>query len=316
VSTPEQRLVERIEVVGPEECRIDKYICDTLKLFTRSQIKNRNVKVKVNGREVKLSRKVTEGDTVEVSYDPPISIDIEPEKVDLDIIFENGDVIVLNKPQGVVVHPAPGSYHGTLVQGLMFYLENLSSRFPGEPVRPGVVHRLDKDTSGVIIAAKHPEALEFLSRQFREKTTVKKYIAVVKGQVDRPSGRIETFIARDSRDRKKFAVYENSGKRAVTEFFTLKRFGNMSLVLLVPHTGRTHQLRVHMSSAGHPIAGDPVYGRMSGSFRNFTLMLHALTLEIVLPGENVPRKFTAPVPERFLKISEVRQWFTDYQESL
>ncbi len=316
MSISEQRLVEKVKVKDLEECRIDKYICETLKLFTRSQIKNRNVTVMVNGRKVKLSRKVTEGDTVEVFYDPPVSIDIDPEEVDLDIIFENRDVIVLNKPQGMVVHPAPGNYHGTMVQGLMFYLGNLSRIFPGEPVRPGVVHRLDKDTSGVIIAAKHPEALEFLSRQFREKTTVKKYIAVVKGRMDRSSGRIETFIARDSRDRKKFAVYENSGKKAVTEFFILERLENMSLVMLVPHTGRTHQLRVHMSSVGHPIVGDPVYGRMSGSFRDFTLMLHALTLEIVLPGETVPRKFTAPVPDRFLKINKVRQWFTDYQGSL
>ncbi len=165
----------------------------------------------------------------------------------------------------MVVHPGPGNYHGTLVQGLMFYLENLSRSFPEGSLRPGVVHRLDKDTSGVIIAAKHPESLEFLSRQFREKTAVKKYIAIVKGRIDKRYGRIETFIARDSRDRKRFAVYENSGKKAVTEFFTLERLENLSLVMLVPRTGRTHQLRVHMSSIGHPIAGDPIYSKRSGS---------------------------------------------------
>ncbi len=292
-------MTEEVVVEDVSGCRIDKYIADYLELFTRSQIKNRNVTVKINGEEAKLSKKVFPGDFVEINYTEAESFDVYPEKIPLEILFENEDVIVLNKAQGVVVHPAPGNYHKTLVQGLMYYLSDLSRSFPGEPVRPGVVHRLDKDTSGVIIAAKNPGTLEFLAKQFREKTTEKKYVAFVKGYLKKSKGTIESFITRDQRDRKKFTVSESKGKYALTEYTAVRRSETASLAVLSPKTGRTHQLRVHMLSIGNPIIGDPVYGRISKSFPGFSLMLHAAKLTIRLPGEKDPRMFYAPLPDRF-----------------
>ena len=170
-------MTKTVVVEETEGWRVDKYISDHLGLFTRSQIKNRHLIVRINGRESKMSRRVSPGDVIELSYTEPEQINVRPEKIPLDIIFENDDVIVINKEQGVVVHPAPGNYHETLVQGLMYYLNSLSDNFPDENIRPGVVHRLDKETSGVIIAAKNPNALEFLSNQFWDKTTEKRYIA-------------------------------------------------------------------------------------------------------------------------------------------
>jgi len=288
-----------VTVAGETNCRVDRYISEKLGLFTRSQIKNRNVRILLKGTELKLSKKVSSGDVLEIYYSLPSSLEIEPENIPLDILFEDANVIVLNKPQGLVVHPAPGNYTGTMVQGLMYYLKNLSLNFPGEVVRPGIVHRLDKDTSGVIIAAKNYEALEFLARQFREKTTIKKYCAFVKGNVRKSSGVIDTFMARDKKNRKKFAVYELTGKKAVTDFYTVKRGNMATFVILTPHTGRTHQLRVHMNYIGYPIIGDPLYGRKSKTFAESTMMLHASQLNIILPGEQEPERFYAPLPERF-----------------
>ena len=294
-------MTEEVVVENTEGCRVDRYISEYLELFTRSQIKNRNVTVKINGAEAKLSRKVFSGDFVEINYTEAESIDVYPEEIPLEILFENKDVIVLNKTQGVVVHPAPGNYHKTLVQGLMYYLNDLGRNFPGEAVRPGVVHRLDKDTSGVIIAAKNPGALEFLANQFREKTTEKKYVAIVKGRLKKSSGRIESYITRDRKDRKKFTVSESKGKYACTEYTAVRRMETASLAVLSPKTGRTHQLRVHMLSIGNPIVGDPVYGRTSRSFPGSSLMLHAAKLTILLPGGKEPSTFYAPIPGRFTK---------------
>lgn len=298
-------MTEEVVVEGVKGCRVDKYISDCLELFTRSQIKNRNVTVKINGEEAKLSKKVFSGDFVEINYKEAESFDVYPEEIPLEILFENKDVIVLNKAQGVVVHPAPGNYHNTLVQGLMYYLSDLGRSFPGEAVRPGVVHRLDKDTSGVIIAAKNPRTLEFLAKQFREKTTEKKYVAFVKGHLKKSRGTIESFITRDQRDRKKFTVSESKGKFALTEYTAVRRTETTSLAVLSPKTGRTHQLRVHMLSIGNPIIGDPVYGRVSKSFPGYSLMLHAAKLTICLPGETDQRIFYAPLPDRFTRFLNI-----------
>lgn len=296
-------------VEDAEGWRVDKYIADHLGLFKRSQIKNRNVVVKINGTESKMSRKVTAGDVLELSYTEPEPVNVQPERIPLDIIFENRDVIVINKVQGVVVHPAPGNYHDTLVQGLMYYLNGLSENFPDEKLRPGVVHRLDKETSGVIIAAKNPKALEFLANQFRDKTTEKRYLAFVKGNLKLNRGKIDTFITRDRKNRKKFTVSGSSGKHAVTEYELIKKTDKTSFVMLAPRTGRTHQLRVHMLSLGNPIVGDPVYGRPAKLFSGYSLMLHAAKLKIRLPGEAEPRIFYAPVPDRF------RKFYREYFES-
>ncbi len=301
----------RVTVEDIDNCRIDRYISENLGLFSRSQIKNRNLRVYLNNKETKLSKKVSLGDVLEVFYSHPVPLEIKPEKIPLNIIFENRDVIVLDKPQGLVVHPAPGNYTGTMVQGLLYYLQDLHDAFPHDILRPGIVHRLDKDTSGIIIAAKHPDALEFLSRQFREKTTEKKYIALVKGVFKKRSGVIETFIARDKNNRKKFAVYEYSGKKAKTEYHVLSTHNGVSLVVLSPYTGRTHQLRVHMNYTGHPIIGDPLYGRKSKEFPDSTMLLHALQLRITLPGEIKLRTFRTDIPERFKTFHHNETYFQD-----
>jgi len=283
--------------------RVDKYISDVWGILTRSQIKQRSAQVYIGGVPVKFSRKVAAGDLVSIEYNPPEKMDLEPEDIPLDVIFENSDVLVINKAQGLVVHPAAGNFTGTLVQGLLYRYqeEDFEDSFGSKDVRPGIVHRLDKDTSGVLITAKNPEALEFLSAQFRDKTARKRYVALVKGNPRPREGRIDNYLVRDPRNRKKFTWRSGpgQGKHAVTDYRVVKDFDGYSLMFLYPRTGRTHQLRVHTLSLGHPILGDPVYGRNMGQ-GSITLMLHASRLTISLPGEAVARSFRAPLPGRFL----------------
>ena len=285
VPAPEDRITDRTVVDLPEGRgeRVDKYISDFWGILTRSQIKQRNTQVRVDGILVKLSRKVSAGDLVEIEYSPPERMDLVPEDIPLDVIFENNDVLVINKPQGLVVHPAAGNFTGTLVQGLLFRYqeEEFEDSFGPKDVRHGIVHRLDKDTSGVLITAKNPEALEFLSGQFREKKARKRYVALVKGNPRGKEGRVDNYLVRDPRNRKKF-TWRNGpgqGKHAVTDYRVVKDFEGCSLVFLYPLTGRTHQLRVHMLSLGHPILGDPVYGRNMAQ-GTISPMLHAQRLAI------------------------------------
>jgi 23S rRNA pseudouridine1911/1915/1917 synthase len=275
--------------------RIDAYISDILGLFSRSQVKKRVLQVILGGREVKLGKAVHPGELLEIHYTDPPEISLEAEAIALDILFEDPNVLVVNKPQGMVVHPGCGNHSGTLVNALLYHCREVKELFPGEPLRPGIVHRLDKDTSGVIIAAKNPEALEYLARQFRSGRTRKTYLALVRGRPDPGAGMIDTLIRRHPRDRKRFAPSRHQGRRAVTRYRVLRTFGDISLVLLRPKTGRTHQLRVHMRHIGCPILGDSLYGRGE----NMSLMLHAYRLAIRLPGETSPRLFKAPLPERF-----------------
>ncbi|MBI9100900.1 MAG: RluA family pseudouridine synthase [Spirochaetales bacterium] len=292
----------RIELPEGETMRVDSYVSDELGLLSRSQFKQRELTLKVNGKDVKLSRKVVDGDLLELEYSEPIIPDILPDEIPLDILFENDDVLVVNKPQGVVVHPAAGHYTGTLVQGLMYRYKGYEDEFQGETIRPGIVHRLDKDTSGVIITAKNPEAQEFLSEQFREKTAVKKYMAVCKGNLYPMEGRIKNHLIRDPGNRKRFTWNdEKKGKHSCTDYRVMKNFDDYYFVSLMPKTGRTHQLRVHMLSLGHPILGDPVYSRKDPK-HPVSLMLHALTLSIRLPGEDSQRTFHAPLPDRFKEL--------------
>jgi len=294
---PSKRLV--VENTACSGLRVDKYIAEEAKLLSRSQLKSRLVSVRVNGTESKLSRRIDCGDVIEVNYEDEVPADMEPEDLRLSILFENDDVIVLDKAQGMVVHPAAGNPKGTLVQGLLHHCAGLTERFPSLPLRPGIVHRLDKETSGVIIAAKTPEAHEFLSKQFRDRSTEKVYVAVVVGNPAQGEGIIETFLKRDPGNRKRFACSEGEGKRAVTYYRVMRRWKDFSLVLLSPKTGRTHQLRGQMLHIGHPIAGDPVYGKKNRLFPELSLMLHAYRLTILLPGERERRCFIAPIPERF-----------------
>jgi 23S rRNA pseudouridine1911/1915/1917 synthase len=295
----------------PGGLRLDRYVAEYRGILSRSQIKSRNLRGKINGREVKLSRPVKTGDRLEVSWADAEPVDLIPEDIPLDIIYEDARTAVINKAQGMVVHPGAGNRRGTLANALLY--RRLRREGPGSPalvspfenpgpasggLRPGIVHRLDKDTSGVIITAWDEEALAFLADQFKNRRVKKSYIALVPGCPGEPEGRIETCIARDSRDRKRFAVSVR-GRTAITRYRVLRSWNSHSLVLLHPKTGRTHQLRVHLRHLGHPIAGDPLYGRADPLFPGSGLMLHARSLTLILPDHVEAQTFRAPLPERF-----------------
>jgi 23S rRNA pseudouridine1911/1915/1917 synthase len=278
--------------------RLDRYIAENLGLLSRSQIKARELKAAVNGKETKISHAVKNGDTLALSWKEAEPVNIIPENIPLDILYEDDRAVVLNKPQGMVVHPGAGNRRGTLANALYYRKLEKNKLAAAEGTRPGIVHRLDKDTSGVMIAAYDDEALAFLAEQFKSRTAKKTYIAIVRGIPTEKKGRIETYIARDPKDRKRFAVTPQ-GKIAVTRYAVIKTWPAHSLILLRPKTGRTHQLRVHLRYLGNPIAGDPLYGSADPAFPQMGLMLHARSLAIVLPGEDAERLFKAPLPDRF-----------------
>jgi len=286
--------------------RVDRYIAENLGLLSRSQIKARELKAAINGKEAKISRMVKNGDLLELVWKEAEPLNIIPENIPLDIIYEDERAVVINKVQGMVVHPGAGNRRGTLANALYYrrlerggLANGLSGAETGAGgLRPGIVHRLDKETSGVMIAAYDDEALAFLAHQFKSRKTKKTYIAIVNGIPKEKKGRIETFIARDPKDRKRFAVTAR-GRLALTYYSVIKTWRTHSLVLLRPKTGRTHQLRVHLRCLGHPIVGDPLYGFTDTLFPQSSLMLHAKSLAVILPDEDTQRVFKAPLPERF-----------------
>ncbi|MDR0315954.1 MAG: RluA family pseudouridine synthase [Treponema sp.] len=286
----------------PEALRLDRYVAEHLRLLSRSQIKARSLNGKINGKDVKLSRHVKTGDLIELCWNEAEPVNIIPEDIPLDIIYEDERTVVVNKAQGMVVHPGAGNRRGTLANALYYRKLKHSGAAHTNDVpaglRPGIVHRLDKETSGVIIAAYDDEALAFLAEQFKSRKAAKNYIAIVNGVPAGPQGRIETCIARDSRNRQRFTVAER-GKAALTLYRVIKTWGNHSLLLLRPRTGRTHQLRVHLRYLGCPITGDDLYGSADPLFSQIRLMLHARSLAITLPGEDTARLFKSPMPERF-----------------
>lgn len=288
-------------VVPPESgkgTRLDRYVSEELGLLSRSQLKVRLVSARVNGKAAKLSRKLEAGDRIELEWKEIESSELLPQDIPLDVIWEDERAVVIDKPQGLVVHPGAGNPSGTLANALLFRRLSRAAA-AGEGLRPGIVHRLDKDTSGVIIAAYDEETLAFLADQFKSRRTRKTYLAIVQGAPKEDSGTVSTLLGRDPRDRKRFAVVDRGGKPALTRYKVLERYRGYALVALRPKTGRTHQLRVHLKHLGCPILGDPVYARPDRNFPRATLMLHAFRLKIVLPGERERRSFTAPVPERF-----------------
>ncbi|MGC9311362.1 MAG: RluA family pseudouridine synthase [Sediminispirochaetaceae bacterium] len=289
-----------VKVTQEDACglRIDRYISEYLSLFSRSQIKQREVEVSINGRTVKLSKTVALDDLLEVRYSDPAETAVEPENIPLDIVYENSRALLIHKPQGMVVHPAAGNYTGTLVQALLYYVKHLGDSFRDENVRPGIVHRLDKETSGILVAAKDPEALQFLTAQFQEKKVRKTYLAIVKGKLQKRHGVVDHPIARDPRNRKRFTWKRDDGKPSRTEYRVIRYLREATLVQLSPSTGRTHQLRVHMCSLGHPVIGDTLYGRPGGKYAGYTLLLHAYKICIQLPEEDLA-VYRAPLPEHF-----------------
>ncbi|MDR3144732.1 MAG: RluA family pseudouridine synthase [Treponema sp.] len=279
-----------------EGLRLDRYVAEKLRLLSRSQIKARALEARLNGKKVRISRPVKPGDLLELSWTAPEPLNLIPEDIPLDIIYEDERVVVINKAQGMVVHPGAGNRSGTLANALLFRRIHRGGSGEGLPgFRPGIVHRLDKDTSGVIIAAWDEEALAFLADQFKARTVRKIYAALVRGTPKAEQGWIETRIIRDSRNRQRFTVSEERGKPALTWYQVKRSWGDRSLLLLRPKTGRTHQIRVHLRYLGCPILGDPVYGLGEAG----GLMLHAKSLSLVLPGETEARRFRTPLPPRF-----------------
>lgn len=255
----------------------------------------------VKGTKVlKSNYKVKKGDEIIVTLPEPQPLDVQPENIPLDIIYEDDDVVVVNKARGMVVHPAAGNYSGTLVNALLYHCKNLSGI--NGVIRPGIVHRLDKDTSGIMMCAKNDAAHISLSEQIQAKTAKRTYLAVVRGNVKTDSGVIETMIARDKNDRKKMAVVKEDGRIAITEYKVLERFGKYTIVRCKLRTGRTHQIRVHMEYLGYPLVGDPKYSPMKTPFSIQGQALHSQTLEFTHPRTGERMCFEAPLPEDMHKI--------------
>ncbi len=249
---------------------------------------------------IKSNYRVKAGEEILVNLPEPQPLDVQPEDIPLDIIYEDDDVVVVNKARGMVVHPAAGNYNGTLVNALLYHCKNLSGI--NGVIRPGIVHRLDKDTSGIMICAKNDSAHLSLSEQIQSKTAQRTYLAVVRGNVKNDRGIIETQIARDKNDRKKMAVVTEGGRQAITEYEVAERFGKYTVVKCRLKTGRTHQIRVHMEYLGYPLVGDPKYSPMKTPFAINGQALHSLTLSFTHPRTGERLTFEAPLPEDMKKI--------------
>lgn len=279
--------------------RIDKVLGHHLKQFSRSQIQKwvTDGNVTVNGQPVKPKYKLAVGDQVVVSPEAPQKIDLEPENIPLDIVYEDDDVLVVNKPQGMVVHPAPGHPNHTLVNALLYHspLSTINGEF-----RPGIVHRIDKDTSGLLMVAKNDMAHRSLAAQLKAKANQREYVALVHGVIKQEAGTIDAPIGRSRKDRKKQAIVSD-GRHAVTHFKVLKRYRHYTLVSCRLETGRTHQIRVHMKSIGHPLAGDPLYGPRK-TLPGKGQYLHARELGFKHPRTGKQLLFTAPLPDYFQRM--------------
>lgn len=294
---------EQIDLqLGEQSGRIDKVLSQELADYSRSQIQQwlKDERVMVNGTTVKANYKVKTGDQVTIAVPEPTVLELTPENIPLEIVYEDEDVAVVNKPQGMVVHPSAGHPNGTLVNALLFHMQNLSSI--NDVIRPGIVHRIDKDTSGLLMIAKNDFAHESLAKQLKEKTSLRKYVALVHGVIPHEKGVIDAPIGRSKTDRKRQAVIEE-GKPAVTHFQVLERFADFTLVELQLETGRTHQIRVHMKYIGYPLAGDPVYGPKK-TLPGKGQFLHAQVLGFEHPRTGEFLTFTAPLPEVFQKTLE------------
>lgn len=292
----------RFDKETPE--RLDKYLVGQLQEFSRSRIQGLITDgfVDVNGRTAKKAGQTLEsGFSVTVRVPPAASTDLVAENIPLDIVFENEDLIVVNKPAGMVVHPAAGHSSGTLVNAVLGYEPDIEGI--GGEERPGVVHRLDKETSGLILLAKNERAHRWLQDQFRLRKVDKTYLALVDGKPPTPSGRVESYIGRDPSHRKRMAIVsESRGREAISEYKTVENFRDHTLLEFHPLTGRTHQIRLHCAFLGCPIVGDEVYGRKNSSVEIERHFLHAYRLKIILPGEKELKIFEAPLPEELEQV--------------
>ena len=283
--------------------RIDKFLIDKLSI-SRSKVQemiNQNL-VLVNGKNTKNSYVLKLNDKIEIVGELKYETSVKEEDMPIDIIYEDDSLMVINKPSGMVVHPAAGHFSGTLVNALLAHTKNLSSKNGDE--RPGIVHRIDKDTSGLLVVAKNDKTHEALASQLKDKTLSRIYVALVKGRINHDTGTIDAPIGRDPYDRKKMCVTDQNSRNAITHFKVLERYKNSSLIECKLETGRTHQIRVHMNYIGHPIINDPVYGGKK-NIDNFGQMLHAKEIGFINPATGRHMTFSCDVPDEFKKILEI-----------
>ena len=291
-----------VTVIDNEGLRLDSYLANELNL-SRSKVQKliKDGKVEVNGRVVNSSYSVKLDDQISVNDEMDYEINVEAEDIPIDVVYEDEDLIIINKRSGMVVHPAPGHYTGTLVNALLFKYKELA----GEKFRPGIVHRLDKDTSGLMIVAKNEEMLEKLSTMISEKKVERKYLAIINGVIKHDTGTIDAPIGRDLNNRQKMAVTELNSKDAITHFTVLERFDNNSLIECKLETGRTHQIRVHLSYIGFPVNNDPLYGK--GKCSEFGQMLHSYSIKFNHPRTGKELFYTIDAPSEFKeKLEELR----------
>lgn len=285
--------------------RIDKYLSDNMEDISRSYLQKllKEKSITVNEKEIKANYKVQEGDMVSVSVPEPEEPDILPEEIPLDILYEDDSLMVVNKPKNMVVHPSAGHLSGTLVNAVLFHCKGNLSGINGI-MRPGIVHRIDKDTTGALLICKTDTCHRILAEQLKVHSITRKYRAVVQGNLKDDGGTIEGPVGRHPADRKKMAINYKNGKEAVTHYRVLERFGNATYIECQLETGRTHQIRVHMASIGHPLLGDTTYGSAKNPYHLQGQALHAMVLGFLHPVTNTYMEFTAPLPEYFLKLLE------------
>ena len=296
--------IKLLKVSEGEEGRLDKYLSDKLEDMTRSYLKkliSDDKAVLVNGNPAKPNYKLKPGDIIELAVPEPIELEIKAENIPLDIVYEDNDMLVVNKPQGMVVHPAAGNYTGTLVNALLYHCGDSLSGINGEK-RPGIVHRIDKDTSGLLLVAKNDNAHQKLSSQIKEHSLTRAYKALVHGNIKQDSGRIDAPIGRHPSDRKKMTITDKNSREAVTNFRVLERYGRYTFVECILETGRTHQIRVHMSKNGHPIVGDKTYEKKKEEFNLAGQLLHAYKVGFIHPVSGEYMEFVSELPDYYMNV--------------
>ena len=292
-----------MEIKANDRVRIDKYVMDNTDI-SRSKVKRMidSGNILVNNKKVKASYNLKLDDNIYINDNYTEEVEIKPENIPLDIVYEDDYLLVVNKKSGMVVHPAVGNYSGTLVNALMYHINKLSS--VNGSIRPGIVHRIDADTSGLLLVAKTDEVHNDLASQISNKTVVRKYIALVQGVILEDTATIDAPIGRDKNNRKKMAVTEVNSKNAITHIRVLERLKKATLIECVLETGRTHQIRVHLAYINHPVVNDPVYGYKKMDDKNFGQMLHASTIGFIHPITKKYLEFSSDVPDTFKKILE------------
>lgn len=285
--------------------RLDKFLAEKLPEFSRSYIQKliQGGNVTVNQKTVKSNYKISSGEFVQIHVPEPEEPDILPEDIALDILYEDDDILIINKPKGMVVHPAPGHYSGTLVNAIMYHCKENLSGINGV-LRPGIVHRIDMNTTGSLLICKNDRAHRILAEQLKEHSITRKYHAIVYGNFKEDEGTVNAPIGRHPTDRKKMSTKSPNGRRAITHYRVLERFGDFTYIECQLETGRTHQIRVHMASIGHAILGDDVYGPAKSPYNLNGQTLHAKILGIRHPSTEEYMEFDAPLPEYFQELLE------------